>query len=94
MDAPVWDATTFSKNRDRLLDGDIAREFMAAVLNQPEVRQLLSKEHFSFDGTLIEAWASMKSFQPKDGSANRRRVVAATPSAISTARSGPMKHTL
>lgn len=68
MDAPVWDATTFSKNRDRLLDGDIAREFMVAVLNQPEVRQLLSKEHFSVDGTLIEAWASMKSFQPKDGS--------------------------
>src|SRR5271167_4905214 len=53
MDSPVWDATTFSKNRDRLLDGDIAREFMAAVLNQPEVRQLLSKEHFSVDGTLI-----------------------------------------
>src|ERR1700719_2637283 len=55
MDAPVWDATTFSKNRDRLLDGDIAREFMVAVLNQPAVRQLLSKEHFSVDGTLIEA---------------------------------------
>jgi transposase len=68
MDAPVWDATTFSKNRDRLLDGDIAREFMAAVLNPPEVRRLLSKEHFSVDGTLIEAWASMKSFRPKDGS--------------------------
>ena len=68
MDAPVWDATTFSKNRDRLLDGDIAREFMAALLNQPEVRQLLSREHFSVDGTLIEAWASMKSLRPKDGS--------------------------
>ena len=68
MDAPVWDATTFSKNRDRLLDGDIAREFMVAVLNQPEVRQLLSQEHFSVDGTLIEAWASMKSFRPKGGS--------------------------
>jgi transposase len=68
MDAPVWDATTFSKNRDRLLDGDIARAFMAAVLNQPEVRQLLSREHFSVDGTLIEAWASMKSFRAKDGS--------------------------
>lgn len=68
MDSRVWDATTFSKNRDRLLDGDIAREFMAAVLNQPEVRQLLSKEHFSVDGTLIEAWASMKSFRAKNGS--------------------------
>src|SRR5512135_2346402 len=68
MDAPVWDATTFSKTRDRMLDGDIARELLAAVLKQPEVRRLLSKEHFSVDGTLIEAWASMKSFRPKDGS--------------------------
>jgi len=67
MDDPVWDATVFSKNRDRLLDGDIARRFLAAVLNRPELRQLLSDEHFSVDGTLIEAWASMKSFVPKDG---------------------------
>ena len=67
-DDPVWDATVFCKNRDRLLDGDIARELMAAVLNQPEVRRLLSKEHFSVDGTLIEASASMKSFRPRDGS--------------------------
>jgi transposase len=68
MDAPVWDASVFAKNRDRLLDGDVAREFMAAVLNQAEVRALLSREHFSVDGTLIEAWSSMKSFRPKDGS--------------------------
>jgi len=68
MDAPVWDSSVFAKNRDRLLDGDIARAFMAAVLNQPQVRALLSREHFSVDGTLIEAWASMKSFRPKDGS--------------------------
>jgi transposase len=67
-DDPVWDATVFCKNRDRLLDGDIARKFMSSVLNLPEVRQLLSSEHFSVDGTLIEAWASMKSFVPKDGS--------------------------
>src|SRR5688572_18276012 len=67
-DDPVWDATVFCKNRDRLLDGDIARKFMTAVLNLPQVRQLLSSEHFSVDGTLIEAWASMKSFVPKDGS--------------------------
>src|SRR3974390_478610 len=67
-DDPVWDATVFCKNRDRLLDGDIARRFMTAVLNLPQVRQLLSSEHFSVDGTLIEAWASMKSFVPKDGS--------------------------
>jgi len=68
-DDPVWDATVFCKNRDRLLDGDIARKFMTAVLNLPQVHQLLSNEHFSVDGTLIEAWASMKSFVPKnDGS--------------------------
>lgn len=68
MDEAVWDATVFCKNRDRLLDGDIARRFMAALLGRPEVRTLLSDEHFSVDGTLIEAWASMKSFRPKDGS--------------------------
>lgn len=67
-DDPVWDATVFCKNRDRLLDGDIARKFMTTVLNLPEVHELLSSEHFSVDGTLIEAWASMKSFVPKDGS--------------------------
>jgi IS5 family transposase len=67
-DEPVWDATVFCKNRDRLLNGDIARKFMISVLNLPEVRLLLSSEHFSVDGTLIEAWASMKSFVPKDGS--------------------------
>jgi transposase len=66
-DDPVWDATVFCKNRDRLL-GDIARKFMISVLNLPRVRQLLSSEHFSVDGTLIEAWASMKSFVPKDDS--------------------------
>ena len=69
-DDPVWDATVFCKNRDRLLDGDIAAKFMTGVLNLPQVRQLLSSEHFSVDGTLIEAWASMKSFVPKDGSNN------------------------
>jgi transposase len=68
MDAPVWDPSVFAKNRERLIDGDLAREFMAAVLNQAQVRALLSREHFSVDGTLIEAWASMKSFRPKDGS--------------------------
>jgi transposase len=68
MDAPVWDASVFSKNRDRLLDGDIAAKFMSAVLTQKRVRTLLSDEHFSVDGTLIDAWASMKSFRRKDGS--------------------------
>jgi transposase len=66
MDDAVWDPTVFSKNRDRLLKGDIARKFMNSVLNLPQVRTLLSSEHFSVDGTLIEAWASMKSFVPKD----------------------------
>ena len=65
-DDPVWDATVFCKNRDRLLDGDIAAKFFAGVLNLPQVSKLLSSEHFSVDGTLIEAWASMKSFVPKD----------------------------
>jgi transposase len=68
MDAPVWDVTVFTKNRDRLLEGDIARGFLAAILIDPQVKPLLSTEHFSVDGTLIEAWASMKSFRPKDGS--------------------------
>lgn len=67
IDDPVWDATVFCKNRDRLLDGDIAAKFFIAVLNLPQVRKLLSNEHFSVDGTLIEAWASMKSFVPKGG---------------------------
>ena len=66
VDDPVWEHSTFSKNRDRLLDGEIAAKFLAAVLAQPRVKRLLSSEHFSVDGTLIEAWASMKSFKPKD----------------------------
>jgi transposase len=66
IDDPVWDHSTFSKNRDRLLDGEIAAKFLNAVLMQPGVRRLLSNEHFSVDGTLIDAWASMKSFKPKD----------------------------
>ena len=68
MDAPVWDVTVFTKNRERLLQGDIARGFLAAILVDPQVKPLLSDEHFSVDGTMIEAWASMKSFRPKDGS--------------------------
>jgi transposase len=68
MDAEVWHPTVFTHNRDRLLAGDIAREFLAALLALPQVKKLLSNEHFSVDGTLIDAWASMKSFRPKDGS--------------------------
>jgi transposase len=67
VDEPVWDPSTFSKNRDRLLAGDFAAGFMAAVLNQKQVKDLMSAEHFSVDGTQIQAWASMKSFRRKDG---------------------------
>ncbi|MBR9973936.1 IS5 family transposase, partial [Magnetospirillum sulfuroxidans] len=67
MDAAVWDVTVFTKNRERLLAGDVAAKFLAAVVAQARSRDLLSDEHFSVDGTLIEAWASMKSFKPKDG---------------------------
>ena len=70
MDAPVWDVTVFTKNRDRLLAGDVAVSFLLAVMGDPPVKQLLSTEHFSVDGTLIDAWASMKSFRPKDGQAD------------------------
>src|SRR2546423_1212891 len=66
VDDPVWDHSTFSKNRDRLLAGEIAAKFLSAVLAEPRVKRLLSSEHFSVDGTLIEAWASLKSFRPKD----------------------------
>jgi transposase len=65
MDAPVWHATTFTKNRERLLNGDIAEAFLSGVLRQAEARGLLSHEHFTVDGTLLEAWASQKSFRPK-----------------------------
>jgi hypothetical protein len=65
----VWHPTAFTTNRDRLLEGEVAARFLAAVLNHARLRQLLSREHFSVDGTLIEAWASMKSFRPKDGAA-------------------------
>jgi transposase len=67
MDAPVWDVTVFTKNRERLLEGDVAVSFLLAVMGDPGVKRLLSSEHFSVDGTLIDAWASMKSFRRKDG---------------------------
>jgi IS5 family transposase len=68
MDDPVWDHSTFTKNRDRLLEADIARRFFREVVDQARRAKLLSDEHFSVDGTLIQAWASMKRFRPKDGS--------------------------
>src|SRR5215211_2902251 len=68
IDAEVWHPTVFTHNRDRVLETEVAREFLAALLALPQVKKLLSNEHFSVDGTLIDAWASMKSFRPKDGS--------------------------
>ena len=66
LDEAVWDATTFTKNRDRLLEAAVAKEFLAQVVEQARVAGLISDEHFTVDGTLLEAWASLKSFQPKD----------------------------
>jgi transposase len=67
MDEPVWDPTVFTKNRQRLLDGEVATAFLERVVALAQQRRLLSGEHFTVDGTLIEAWASVKSFTRKDG---------------------------
>jgi transposase len=74
MDDLVWAPTTFTKNRDRLLDGDIARAFFEDVVEQARGRRLLSAEHFTVDGTLLEAWAGQKSFKRKDQPINRRTI--------------------
>lgn len=66
LDDPIWDPTVFCKNRDRLLDGEVARAFLDRVIRIARERKLMSREHFTVDGTLIEAWASHKSFKPKD----------------------------
>jgi transposase len=67
IDDAVWDHSTFSKNRDRLLDADVAAKFLEAALRHRQVKRFLSDDHFSVDGTLVEAWASLKSFRAKDG---------------------------
>jgi transposase len=66
LDEQVWDPTSFTKNRDRLLEGAVAKEFLAQVVERARAGGLISNEHFTVDGTLLEAWASVKSFQPKD----------------------------
>lgn len=66
LDEPVWDHSSFSKNQERLIETDVAAKFLAAVLEQAKSKKLLSKDHFSVDGTLIQAWASIKSFKPRD----------------------------
>jgi transposase len=92
IDDPVWHPTAFTTNRDRLLEGEVAAKFLAAVLDHARVRQLLSREHFSVDGTLIEAWASMKSFHPRDG-ADQPPAAAATRSGTSMASGGATTRT-
>ena len=72
IDSAVWDHSTFTKNRDRLLEHQVVEDFFAEVLRLADRQGLLSKEHFSVDGTLIQAWASHKSFRPKEGSDDQR----------------------
>jgi transposase len=74
MDDAIWDVTVFTKNRERFLDGEIAQKFFAAVLDQARAADLLSDEHFTVDGTLVEAWASHKSFKPKDDNETPPRI--------------------
>ena len=73
MDAPVWDVTVFTKNRERLLEGGIARGFLHAILVDPAVKRLLSSEHFSVDGTLVEAWAELAKVPPAKQVESKRR---------------------
>jgi Transposase domain (DUF772) len=91
VDDAVWDHSTFSKDRDRLLEGEVAAKFLNALLAQPKVKRLLSSDHFSVDGTLIEAWASIKSFRRRMAATRTRMVRATMPSAASTRRSDPTR---
>ena len=92
IDQPAFDATTFTKNRHRLLEHEVADEFFAAVVRQAKLRKYLSSDHFSVDGTLLEAWASHKSFKPKDGPPSEPPR-AATSRSPGAARSGRMTPT-
>ncbi len=66
MHEPIFDASTFAKNKARLLEADVARHFLAGIVDRAKTARLISTEHFTVDGTLIEAWASLKSFRPRD----------------------------
>src|SRR3954464_9677423 len=92
IDAKAFDPTTFTKNRDRLLQAEVADRFFAAVVRQAHLRRYVSSEHFSVDGTLLEAWASHKSFKPKDGPRQTRLLVATSRSSgtVSTAQTRRM----
>ena len=85
IDEAVWDHSSFSTNRERLLSGEIAAKFLRAILAQPRVKRLVSSDHFSVDGTLIEAWASFKSFKPKAASASPSTMIC-MPSSLSARR--------
>ena len=87
-DDPIWDATVFTKNRQRLLEGDIAQAFFDRVVAQARERGLLSDEHFTVDGTLVEAWASLKSFKPKGTPPPRRPMTPAIRRSTSMASAG------
>ena len=91
LDEAVWDATTFTKNRDRLLEGSVAREFLTQVVERAREAGLVSDEHFTVDGTLLEAWASLKSFQAKQQKTAHRRMIRVTRRWIFMARSGPTR---
>jgi hypothetical protein len=90
-DDDVWDATTFTKNRDRLLQADTAKEFLAQVVEQARSKGLTSDEHFTVDGTLLEAWAGAKSFQSKGGNLGLRRITLAIPLWTFAGSGGRMK---
>jgi transposase len=89
IDQPAFDPTTFTKNRARLLEHEVADEFFAAVVRQAKLRRYVSSEHFSVDGTLLKAWASHKSFKPKIRARRTRPAEAATPKCSGTVRNAP-----
>jgi transposase len=93
MDDRVWDASTFSQNRERLLRSDVAQAFFEQVRRQAEAAGLMSDEHFSVDGTLIEAWAGQKSLRRVDGETSNRRLAGGTRRSTSTARSAATTRT-
>ena len=76
IDDPVWDHSTYSKNRDRLLEADVAKKFLKAILAHRRVAPLLSNDHFTVDGTLVQSWASMKSLRPATAARHRDRIPA------------------
>ena len=90
---PVWHPTVFTKNRDRLLEGAVAEEFFSVIVNQARQKRLLSDEHFTVDGTLVEAWAGQKSFRAALRTRPHPRAAAAIPRSIFTSRSVPTRRT-